>query len=118
MADIIDDIESFTITLTPKPAKGEIVNLNYPSSVEQGATFDVDASTKQGATFDVDASTKNVGTGSGLFKMQLFINGTWAATSSQFTLAAGSTSSDKIPAKIAPASGTSMSIEVKCIRVA
>jgi hypothetical protein len=106
MADVIDDTESFTIALTPKPAKGKIVNLNYPSSVEQGATF------------DVDASTKNVGTGSGLFKMQLFINGTWAATSSQFTLAAGSTSSDKIPAKIAPASGTSMSIEVKCIRVA
>jgi hypothetical protein len=108
MVDITDHTKTFTIALTAPevPAKGEIVNLTHPASVEHGAAF------------DVDASTENLGTVSGTFKMQLFIDAALEATSPEFTLAGGATSSDKIPAANAPASGDSMDITVKCIRIA
>jgi len=105
MAEIIDDTKSFTIALTAEPGLGEIVNLDYPTSV------------KHGAAFDVNASTKNVGSGSGTFVMELHVDGTLQSRSAEFTLAAGATSTDKIPAATAPTSGTSISIVVKCIRI-
>jgi hypothetical protein len=49
--------------------------------------------------------------------MQLLINGAIKSTSAQFTLAADATSTDKIPAATAPTSGTSMTYEIKCIRI-
>jgi len=106
MADVLDDSKTFTVALTAPSGKGEIVNLIQPP----GAV-------KHGATFDVDAATKNVGSGSGTFVMELYINGTRQARSAEFTLAAGATSIDKIPAAPAPASGASMAIVVKCIRI-
>lgn len=105
MAETVDDTKTFTITLTAEPGLGEIVSLNYPSSV------------KHGATFDVNASTKNTGSGSGTFVMELHINGSLESRSAEFTLIAGGTSEDKIPSATAPASGASMSIVVKCIRI-
>lgn len=105
MAEIVDDTETFTIALTAEPGKGEIANLDYPASV------------KHGATFDVNAATKNIGSGSGKFVMELHINGSLESRSAEFTLAAGATSTDKIPAATAPTTGTSMSIVVKCIRI-
>ena len=105
MAEIVDDTETFTIALTALPGAGQIVSLNYPATIQHGATF------------DITAATKNVGSGSGRFVMELHINGTRQSRSAEFTLAAGATSSDKIPAATAPASGTSMSIAVKCIRI-
>jgi hypothetical protein len=107
MADITDDTKTFTISLTAPaiPAKGKIVSLSYPLSVVRGAAF------------DVDASTENIGTESGVFKMQLIINSVLKATSPEFTLAGGATSTDKIPPANAPASGDSMDITVKCIRI-
>ncbi len=105
MADIVDDTKSFTIALTALPGKGEIVNLDYPASV------------KHGATFDVTAATKNIGSGSGTFVMELHIDGTRQSRSAEFTLAAGATSTDKIPAATAPTTGDSMAIIVKCIRI-
>lgn len=105
MAEIVDDTKTFTIALTALPGAGQIVSLNYPETVQHGATF------------DIDASTQNIGSGSGRFVMELHINGSLEARSAEFTLAAGATSTDKIPAATAPASGTSMSIVVKCIRI-
>lgn len=105
MAETIDDTKTFTIALTAEPGLGSIVNLDYPTSV------------KHGASFDVNASTKNVGSGSGTFVMELYINGAMASRSAEFTLAAGETSADKIPAASAPAAGESMSILVACIRI-
>jgi len=107
MADITDDTKTFTISLTAPeiPAKGSIVGLTYPASVVRGSAF------------DVNAATKNAGTVSGVFKMQLFIDGVLKATSSEFTLAGGATSTDKIPQVNAPASGDSMAMTVKCIRI-
>ena len=90
----------------PAVAKGEIVNLDYPSSV------------KHGASFDVNASTKNVGSAASSFRMELWVDGVRGAQSPSFVLAAGATSSDMISATNAPASGTSMSCVVKCIRIA
>ena len=107
MADITDDTKTFTIALTAPeiPAKGSIVGLTYPASVVRGSAF------------DVNASTKNVGTASGVFKMQLFIGAALKATSPEFNLAGGATSTDKIPMVNAPATGDSMTITVKCIRL-
>ena len=105
MAETIDDTKTFTIALTAEPGIGEIVSLNYPASV------------KHGAEFDVNAATKNIGSGSGKFVMELYINGSVQSRSAEFTLAAGVMSADKIPAATAPAEGTSMSIDVKCIRI-
>jgi len=107
MVDITDDTKTFEISLTAPeiPAKGSIVDLTYPESVVRGAAF------------DVNASTKNIGTVSGIFKMQLLINDVLKATSPEFTLAGGATSTDKIPVANAPASGESMDIAVKCIRI-
>lgn len=106
MVDITDDTKTFTIALTAPeiPAKGSIVDVTYPASVVRGAAF------------DTNASTKNIGTVSGVFKMQLFINDVLKATSPEFTLAGGATSTDKIPVANAPATGDSMTIMVKCIR--
>jgi hypothetical protein len=108
MAEITDDTKTFTIALTAPEiqAEGKIVSLSYPLSVVHGAAF------------DVDASTENLGTVSGVFKMQLIINGALKATSAEFTLAGGATSADKIPVANAPATGDSMDITVKCIRIA
>jgi hypothetical protein len=105
MAETIDDTKTFTIALTAEPGLGEIVSLNYPASV------------KHGAAFDVSASTKNIGGGSGTFVMELHIDASLQSRSAEFTLAAGATSADKIPAATAPASGASMSMAVKCIRI-
>ena len=107
MADIVDDTKTFTIALTAPevPAEGRIVDLTYPIEVEHGATF------------DVNASTKNLGTLSGTFKMQMFIDGSLISTSAPFALAGGATSTDKIPSATAPASGDTMAMTVKCIRV-
>ena len=105
MADIVDDTKSFTIALTAEPGAGSIVNLDYPTSV------------KHDATFDVNANTKNIGSGSGMFAMELWADGVLKSRSADFTLAAGATSTDKIPAAAAPASGASMAIVVKCIRI-
>jgi uncharacterized protein YfaS (alpha-2-macroglobulin family) len=105
MAETIDDTKTFTIELTAEPGEGRIVNQNYPASV------------KHGAAFDVNASTENIGDGSGTFVMELHIDGTLESRSAEFTLAAGATSTDKIPEATAPAVGESMSIDVKCIRI-
>jgi len=107
MAEIIDDTKSFTITLTAPstPAKGSIVDLTYPVSVEHGKSV------------DINAATKNTGELSGSFKMQIFIDGVLKATSPVFTLAGGETSADKIAPFTAPSTGTSMAIDVKCIRI-
>lgn len=107
MADITDDTKTFTIALTAPaiPAKGTIVGLTYPVSVEHGAAF------------DVNASTKNVGTLPGTFKMQLFIDGDLVSSSASFELAGGATSTDKIPSFNAPGSGDSMALIIKCIRI-
>lgn len=105
MAETVDDTKTFTIELIAEPGLGEIVNLDYPTSV------------KHGATFDVNASTNNVGSGSGTFVMELHVDGVLQSRSAEFTLAAGATSTDKIPVATAPASGASMSIVVKCIRI-
>ena len=86
-------------------AKGQIVGFTKPATVAKGASF------------DITAMTKNTGGSSGTFKMQLYINGALKATSPNFTLAAGATSSDKIPAATAPTSGTSMTYDIKCIRI-
>lgn len=108
MADITDDTKTFTINLVAAPeipALGRILDLTYPASVVRGSAF------------DVNASTENRGTVSGVFKMQLFINGALKATSPNFTLAGGAISTDKIPRANAPADGDSMTISVKCIRI-
>lgn len=107
MIGITDDTKTFTIALTSLevPAKGSIVNLTYPASVEHGKPF------------DVNASAKNIGTVPGIFKMLLFINGSLISTSQEFVLSGGATSSDKIPMTNAPTSGNSMTIVVKCNRL-
>ena len=94
--------DDFTIiTATPK---GRIVSLNYPLSVQHGATV------------DIDAAIKNIGELSGLFKMQLWRDGVLKATSPQFILASGETSTDKINPFTAPTSGAKMAMAIKCIR--
>ena len=105
MVDIVDDTKTFTIELTALPAEGSIVDLNYPVTVQHGGAF------------DISASTKNIGSGSGTFVMELHVDGVLKVRSAEFTLAAGATSTDKIPTATAPAAGESMSIEIKCIRI-
>lgn len=107
MADIIDDVKSFTIALEAPavPAKGSIVELTYPVSVIYGATV------------DINAATKNIGELTGIFKMQLFIDEALKTTSPVFTLAGGETSTDKIDPFTAPATGESMAIGIKCVRI-
>lgn len=105
MADIIDDTESFIIALEAEPGLGDIVSLTYPATVQHGTVF------------NVDASTKNVGTGSSTFVMEVYVYSALKSRSPEFTLAGGATSTDKIPPMTAPASGTSMNIEVRCIRI-
>jgi hypothetical protein len=85
-------------------AKGQIVNLTYPVSLEHGAIC------------DINAATKNIGTAAGIFKMQLFIDAALKATSPVFTLEGGAISIDKIDPFKAPSSGESMDIIIKCIR--
>lgn len=85
-------------------SEGSIVSLNYPLTVQHGATV------------DIDAAIKNIGELSGLFKMQLWRDGVLKATSPQFILASGETSTDKINPFTAPASGASMAMAIKCIR--
>ena len=105
MVETIDDTKSFTIALTALPGEGQIVNLDYPTSVLHGATF------------DVNASTKNIGSGSATFVMEMHVDGVMISRSTEFTLAAGATSTDKIPVATAPTSGASMAIVVECIRI-
>jgi len=78
--------------------------LDHPVSVDHGAMC------------DINAAIKNIGELSGAFKMQLFIDAVLKATSPQFTLAGGATSTDKIDPFEAPSSGESMGIIIKCIR--
>ena len=98
------DIGAFEYIEGATPAEGRIVNLNYPVSVGHGAVC------------DVNSAIKNIGELSGLFKMQIFINGVLKATSPMFTLAGGKTSIDKIAPFTAPTAGESMAIIIKCIR--
>jgi hypothetical protein len=86
------------------PAKGSIVGLTYPVSVEHGAMC------------DINAAIKNIGELSGRFKTQILINSILLVTSPEFTLAGGATSTDKIDPFKAPLSGESMDIIIKCIR--
>jgi len=85
-------------------AKGQIVNLDHPVSVEHGAAC------------DINAAIKNIGELSGQFKTQILLDGVLKATSSEFTLAGGATSTDKIKPFTAPLTGESMDIIIKCIR--
>lgn len=105
MVDTVDDTETFTIALEAVPGLGEIVSLNYPAKVQHGTAF------------DITAATKNSGSGSGVFVMELHVDGGLKSRSPEFTLAAGATSADQIPAATAPASGASMAIVIKCIRI-
>lgn len=105
MAEIIDDTRSFSINLEAKAGLGEIVNMNYPATVQHGAEF------------DIDAAVTNVGEGTGTFVMEWYIDGSLQSRSGEFELAAEATSADKIPAAIAPTSGAAMSIVIKCIRI-
>jgi len=86
------------------PAKGQIINLDHPASVEHGAAC------------DINAAIKNIGDLSGQFKTQILIDSVLKATSPEFTLAGGATSTDKIKPFTAPLTGESMDIIIKCIR--
>ena len=85
-------------------AKGQIVSLTHPASVENGAMC------------DINAAIKNIGELSGNFKTQILIDSILLVTSPEFTLAGGATSTDKIYPFKAPSSGKSMDITIKCIR--
>lgn len=98
--DYRNDDFSF-ITEAPQ---GRIVSLNYPLTVQHGATV------------DINAAIKNIGELSGLFKMQLWRDGVLKATSPQFILAGGETSADKINPFTAPTTGEKMAMAIKCIR--
>ena len=105
MTEIIDDTKTFTIALIEEKGIGEIVNIDYPASVNCGEVL------------DINAATKNIGNGSSAFVMELYIDGSMASRSTTFNLAAGATSEDKIPSVIAPSNGTSIDVAVKCIRI-
>jgi hypothetical protein len=85
-------------------AKGQIVSLTYPVTVDHGAMC------------DINAAIKNIGELSGSFKTQILINSILLATSPEFNLEGGATSTDKIDPFKAPLSGESMDIIIKCIR--
>jgi len=85
-------------------AKGQIINLDHPVIVEHGAAC------------DINAAIKNIGELSGQFKTQILIDSVLKATSPEFTLAGGATSTDKIKPFTAPLTGESMDIIIKCIR--
>jgi len=85
-------------------AKGQIVNLDHPVIVEHGAAC------------DINAAIKNIGDLTGQFKTQILLDGVLKATSPEFTLEGGATSTDKIQPFTAPLTGESMDIIIKCIR--
>lgn len=96
---------SVTPTAPVPTAAGQIVELDAPTTAQCGTLI------------DITAKTKNIGDRSGVFKMQLLFDSIVKSTSPQFTLTAGATSSDKIPAVTTPTGQTSMMYEVRCIRV-
>jgi len=98
------DIGAFEYIEAAISAKGQIVNLDHPVIVEHGAAC------------DINAAIKNIGELSGQFKTQILLDGVLKATSPEFTLAGGATSTDKIKPFTAPLTGESMDIIIKCIR--
>ena len=91
-------------TVTVSNAKGEIVNIDHPASVEHGARF------------EVRAAVKNTGGSTGHFYLMLYQNGHEDYEYELGDIAAGSTSSTVSLPATAPGTGSSTSIELKCIR--
>ena len=87
------------------PARGQIEITTVPSSVEHRALF------------DIDTKIRNTGGSTGTFRVQMFMNGVIQRQSSQFSLAAGAVSGFKSLQATAPTSGTSMTYDIKCIRI-
>lgn len=99
------EIGAYVYGAVEAPAKGIIVNLDYP------------AEAKHGETVDINAATENIGGLPGMYKMQIWRDGVLVATSILFTLSGGETSIDRIDPFAAPASGEAMTIDIKCIRI-
>jgi len=98
------DIGAFEYIEAAAIAKGQIINLDHPVIVEHGAAC------------DINAAIKNIGDLTGQFKTQILLDGVLKATSPEFTLAGGATSTDKIKPFTAPLTGENMDIIIKCIR--
>ena len=108
MADIIDDTDTFTITLeTPPPAdaKGEIVSLTYPASAEHNEAI------------TIEAAVTNVGESPGQFYLRLYRGTNEVYEYEIGTIAAGATSPVVSLPTTTPASGASVSYTVKCSRI-
>jgi len=88
----------------PNPAHGRLVNIDHPASVEHGARF------------EVRAAVKNTGGSTGHFYLMLYQNGHEDYEYELGDIAAGSTSSTVSLPATAPGTGSSTSIELKCIR--
>jgi hypothetical protein len=108
MAEIIDDTESISITLTSPTAvaKGELVGIKYPTTpVEHGANI------------DFEFRVKNAGGATGTFKVALYKGTARVTQTSTWNQGAGTTSGIFSLGDRAPGYGTSIAYTLKCIRI-
>ena len=107
MAEIIDDTQSISITLTSPTAvaKGELVSVSYPSTVEYGANI------------DFGFRVRNAGASTGTFKVALYKGTARVTQTSTWNQGAGTTSGIFSLGDRAPGYGTSIAYTLKCIRI-
>ena len=101
----VSGYDVFPVCAATGPAKGQLVDMDFPESAVKGKTF------------DVDASVKNIGESSGTFRVDMYINNKRQHSHLPFVLAPGETSTDKIDAKNTPSEGLTMTLRVECVRI-
>jgi hypothetical protein len=107
MAEIIDDTKSISITLTSPAAvaKGELVSVGYPTTVEHGSNI------------DIEFRVRNAGASTGTFKVALYKGVALVTQTSSWNQGAGTTSGTLSLGDRAPAYGASVTYTLRCIRI-
>ena len=89
--------------VTAKVAKGELINISSPASAVTGSTV------------SVSCQVKNTGTATGTFRVDL-TGGNKSTRTTAFYVYAGQTSPTKSLRVMVPASGSSVTYTIKCVR--
>lgn len=107
MTDFTDDTKTFSVTLTAPvatAARGSLVNVSCPPTAERGGRI------------SIRAAVRNIGDQTGTFRLEI-AGGLMGARTSTFSVAGGGTSPTRTLNGLAPHTGSSVTMVLKCIRI-